>query len=165
MEKVLYTRRSVREFRDEAIPNELLLKIINAGICAPSARNQQPWEFIIVDDKSLLMKISENGSPLYAKCNKAIILCFKNYDLKTPHMVIQDMGACCENMLLMATSLGIGSCWIGTYPHEDRKENLRKCLNIPANLEPFCGIVLGYPAQDDTFKEVTREAKIYYNRF
>ena len=165
MEKILYSRRSVREFSDKEVANDLLLKIIDAGIKAPSAKNQQPWEFIVVDDKNLLDKISENGSPLYAKCNKAIILCFKNYDLKTPHMVIQDMGACCENMLLMATSLGIGACWIGTYPHEDRRQNLRQCLNIPDNLEPFCAIVLGYPAKDDAFKEVSRTAKVYYNRF
>ena len=165
MERILYTRRSIREFSSKEVSDDLILKIIDAGVQAPSAKNQQPWEFIVVNDKNLLKKISENGSPLYAKCDKAIILCFKNYDLKTPHMVIQDMSACCENMLLMATSLGVGSCWIGTYPHEDRKENLRKCLNIPANLEPFCAIVLGYPVQSDAFRMVERQAKIHYNGF
>lgn len=165
MNDSLYIRRSIREFTDEEVSNEDIMKLIEAGVCAPSAKNQQPWEFIVVDDHELLAKISENGSPLYAKCNKAIILCSNNTNLKTPLMVPQDMAACCENILLKATELKIGSCWIGTHPHPDRIENLRKCLNIPAHLDPFCGIVLGYPKKEGVFSPISRQAIVHKNKF
>ena len=55
------------------ISNDIITKLLQAAMSAPSALNEQPWEFIVVDDHELLAKISENGSPLYAKCNKAII--------------------------------------------------------------------------------------------
>ena len=165
MQDTIYVRRSIRQFTNQIVSEDIIKKIIEAGICAPSARNQQPWEFIVVDDANLLAKISENGSPLYKLCNKAIILCINNTNLKTPLMVSQDMSACCQNMLLKATELGVGSCWIGTYPHPDRMENIRNCLNIPAHLEPFCGIVLGYPAKEGAFEPISRQAIVHHNQF
>ena len=110
--EVIKIRRSVREFTNEDIPDSDIKKIIEAGICAPSARNQQPWEFIVIRDKSVLNQLSEHLSPLYARSNVSIILCIRKDVLKTPLMASQDMGACMQNMLLEATNLKIGSYWI-----------------------------------------------------
>ena len=89
----------------------------------------------------------------------------KKYILKTPLMASQDMGACMQNMLLEATNLKIGSCWIGTYPDPIRMGHLSTVLNIPADIEPFCGLALGYPVDKEIFKEVERKATIHYNRY
>ena len=158
-------RRSVREFTSEAISDSDIKKIIEAGICAPSAMNQQPWEFIVINQQEVLNKLSEKLSPLYAKSKVSIILCMRKNNLKSPTRTPQDMSACMQNMMLEATKLGIGSCWIGTYPDLNRMNPLREVLNIPSNIEPFCGLVLGYPASEDAFKPVSRTAKIHYNTY
>ena len=163
--EVIKIRRSVREFTDEDISDDDIRKIIEAGICAPSARNQQPWEFIVIRDKNILNKLSEKLSPLYAKSNVSIILCIRKDVLKTPIMASQDMGACMENMLLEATNLKIGSCWIGTYPDPNRMLPLSTILQIPSDIEPFCGLVLGHPKDLTVFKEVEREAIVHYNKY
>ena len=162
---VIKIRRSVREFTDEEISSGDIAKIIEAGISAPSAKNQQPWEFIVIKDRTILNKLSEKLSPLYAKSKVTIILCMRKDNLKSPTRTAQDMSACMQNMMLEATDLGIGSCWIGTYPDLERMDPLVDILNIPANIEPFCGLVLGYPKDKSIFKEVKREAIIHNNYY
>ena len=161
---VIKLRRSVRVFSNQEILDEDINKIIEAGICAPSAKNQQPWEFIVIKDKNILNKLSEKLSPLYAKSKVTIILCQRKDGLSSPTRVAQDMSACMQNMMLEATKLGIGSCWIGTYPDLEKMKPLIEELNIPSNIEPFCGLTLGYPLDENAFKEVKRTAKIHYNR-
>lgn len=162
---VIRLRRSVREFTDQEILAKDIDLIIEAGVCAPSAKNQQPWEFIVINDKNILNKLSEKLSPLYAKSKVTIILCQRKDNLKSPTRVAQDMSACMQNMMLEATKLGIGSCWIGTYPDLERMNPLVEILNIPENIEPFCGLVLGYPVKEDAFKETKRDKIVYYNKY
>ena len=162
---VIRLRRSVRVYSDQEILDEDINKIIEAGICAPSAKNQQPWEFIVIKDKSILNKLSEKLSPLYAKSKVTIILCQRKDGLSSPTRVAQDMSACMQNMMLEATHLNIGSCWIGTYPDPNRMLPLSTILQIPSDIEPFCGLVLGHPKDLTVFKEVEREAIIHYNKY
>ena len=162
---VIKLRRSVRVFSNQEILDEDINKIIEAGICAPSAKNQQPWEFIVINDKEILNKLSEKLSPLYAKSKVSIILCMRKTNLKSPTRVAQDMSACMQNMMLEATHLNIGSCWIGTYPDPNRMLPLSTILQIPSDIEPFCGLVLGHPKDLTVFKEVEREAIIHYNKY
>ena len=163
--EVIDIRRSVREFSDKKIEKEVINKIIHAGVMAPSAKNQQPWEFIVIEDKNILNKLSETLSPLYARSMVTIILCMRQENLKSPTRREQDMSACMQNMMLEATNLGVGSCWIGTYPDPERMNPLIEILNIPANIDPFCGLVLGYPKNADVFKEVERKAIVHYNKY
>jgi nitroreductase len=127
--------------------------------------NQQPWEFIVINDKEILNKLSQHLSPLYAKSSVCIILCMRKNNLKSPTRVAQDMSACMQNMMLEATHLNIGSCWIGTYPDPNRMLPLSTILQIPSDIEPFCGLVLGHPKDLTVFKEVEREAIIHYNKY
>lgn len=163
--ELIKIRRSVREFTDEKISDDDIKKIIEAGISAPSAMNQQPWEFIVINDKEILNKLSEKLSVLYAKSSVSIILCMRKNNLKSPTRVAQDMSACMQNMMLEATHLNIGSCWIGTYPDPNRMLPLSTILQIPSDIEPFCGLVLGHPKDLTVFKEVEREAIIHYNKY
>ena len=163
--KELFTRRSVRKYLSTKVKDEDVQKLLKAAMYAPSAINEQPWEFIVIKDKNTLNKLSEKLSPLYAKSNVTIILCMRDYDLKSPTRTIQDMSACMQNMMLEATHLGIGSCWIGTYPDQERMTPLIEILNIPSNVIPFCGLTLGYPAKADSFKEVSRKAIVYKEKY
>ena len=163
--EVINLRRSVREFSDKEITDDNIKKILKAGVMAPSAKNQQPWEFIVIKNKDTLNKLSEKLSPLYAKSKVTIILCMRKDDLKSPTRTPQDMGACMQNMMLEATHLGIGSCWIGTYPDPERMNPLVELLDIPANIDPYCGLVLGYPLKEDVFKEVDRPIIVYNEKY
>ena len=75
--ELIKKRRSVREFTDQEISDSDIQKILEAGVAAPSAKNQQPWEFIVIKDKTILNKLSETLSPLYAKSKVTIILCMR----------------------------------------------------------------------------------------
>ena len=163
--ELLKKRRSVREFTNQEIKDSDIQKILESGVAAPSAKNQQPWEFIVIKDRNVLNKLSENLSPLYAKSKVTIILCMRKEGLFSATRAVQDMSACMQNMMLEATHLNIGSCWIGTYPDPARMNPLIETLNIPETLDPFCGLVLGYPAKEDVFKEVERKIIVHNNTY
>lgn len=120
--------------------------------------NQQPWEFIVVEDKNKIEELSKI-SP-YAKFSKDaafMIVVLAKKDLKAPSFVQQDLGACTQNLMLEAVSHGIGSTWMGVYSKEDRSKFLIETLNIDTKkVEPFSLIALGYPKTPDLIKFVNR---------
>ena len=157
--ELIKIRRSVREFTDEKISDDDIKKIIEAGICAPSAMNQQPWEFIVVKDKKSI-EIIENMSR-YSKPARTSACCiitlfnkghFEKYE--NYKWVEQDMGACTENILLQAVEENLGAVWLGTYPDMERVNYLKEHFNIPKNVYPYSVIVLGYPTEDFLFLPV-----------
>lgn len=160
---IINKRRSIRDFKDTDISKDTIELLLKAGMQAPSAKNQQPWAFLVIKDKSKLEKLSV-VSNLFLKCNVAIFLLIDNLKATTPEMAPADMGACTQNILLEATSMGIGSCWIGTDGRENRIKVFREVLGISERYKPFSTIVLGYPANDNVFNFVDRfdKSKIFY---
>lgn len=155
---IINNRRSVRVFNENKVISQVdLIKILAAGMMAPSARNQQPWEFIVVRDQAVisnLKKISK-GSLAIENSKLVVALIIKSdNDIVSPDFVSQDMAACMQNMLLEATSLKIGSCWIGIYPVKERVESAKKVLKTDKKV--FALLSLGYPKNDEVFKEIDR---------
>lgn len=157
---VLLNRRSIRSYTDKDIPNDIIMDILKGGMYAPSGGNEQPWDFIVIKDKSMLEKITEIHP--YAKallqCNAAILVCGNLEKERFPGLWIQDCSACTQNMLLAATAHGLGSLWLGIYPEEDRVEGLREMFSLPSHIVPFSIVSLGYAAEEkavpqDRFKE------------
>lgn len=161
---LLMERKSVRKFLDKKVEDEKITAILKSAFQAPSAKNQQSWEFIIVDDKKLLLqlsKISKGAHPL-SVCDKAIVPIFKQ-TLKSPHFIIEDMSSCTTNILLEAVNQGLGAVWIGVYPLTDRTTLTNEILKIKEPFNAFSIIALGY---EDGFKEVTKrydESKVHRN--
>lgn len=145
----IFRRRSVRSFTDERVTEEDMLALMEAAMSAPSAMNQHAWEFMVVDDPGLIARLS-TVSP-YAKPAGAAPLCIVplgvDPEMRVPHMWEQDMGAVTENILLMATSLELGTCWIGISPHVERMAAIRDILGIPGDRRPFCIIAVGHPEE------------------
>jgi nitroreductase len=156
--KEINIRRSVRQFSDKKVDESVMFEILKAAMQAPSAMNQQPWEFILIQDKNKIEELS-NLSP-HAKFSKNaafMIAILAKKDLKAPGFVQQDLGACTQNLMLEAVSYGIGSTWMGVYSKEDRSEFLINALNIDSEkVEPFALIALGYPNKEDLIKYVDR---------
>ena len=142
-------RRSVREFTDDPVSDEDATRLVEAAMSAPSARNQQAWEFVVVDDPGLIAGLS--GASPYAKPAGRAPLCIVplgvREDMTVPMMWEQDMGAATENVLIAATSMGLGTCWIGIAPVEERMQAVREVLGVPEDRLPFCIIAVGHPRQ------------------
>jgi len=147
MLEIINSRRSVRQWKNEQVSEEHIQKILEAAMNAPSAGNEQPWYFIVVKDKDLLVKASSIN--LYGSFVKnapvAILICadlrlerFKGY-------WVQDCSAAAQNLLLAAHSLGLGAVWTSIYPIEDRIKGCRQLFNLPEEIIPLTLIPIGYP--------------------
>ena len=143
------TRRSVRRFEDKAVPEELLRELLAAAMNAPSARNSQPWHFVVIDDRKLLAQAAtiNPNAWMAAQAPMAILVC-GDLDLeKSPGYWMMDCAAAVENLLLAAHALGLGAVWTGIYPRENRIEGFRQLLGIPERVVPHSLVVIGYPAE------------------
>ncbi len=148
MEAIL-TRRSIRRFEKDPIPDEIIEKILKAAMYAPSAGNQQPWHFVVIRDRETLDKIpSVHKHALMAKEAQAAILVCGDAKLdKHDGMWVQDCSAATQNLLLAAHALGLGGVWCGVYPRGPIIEGLRELLDLPDHVYPFALIPLGYPKE------------------
>ncbi len=132
-------RRSVREYTGDPVPRDHLEKIVDAGRLAPSGSNRQRWDFIVVTDKEIIQKLSKAAD--WSANAGAMIAVILNPSTK---YWVEDGSAAIENMLLAATALGYGSCWLqgNAKPHE---EEFKSLLNIPPNLNLLSLIPIGVP--------------------
>ncbi len=142
--QLMRDRYSCRKFTDEPVPDEALQTILEAGRIAPSACNNQPWRFVVLQGEDGLAKVDACSKCRYG-AQAAILVCFntdesaKNPDV-TPDYGWIDCGLAIMQMALAAKSLGIGSCIVGAYdPAVARVE-----LNIPDNITTYQFLMLGY---------------------
>lgn len=146
----IWRRRSVRSFTDEPLSSEHFIELLEAAMSAPSARNCDPWEFIVVRDKNTLAQMASllpNG-PFLNHCGGAIIVCgnIKKAYIESLSYMLQDCSAALENILLAAPGLGLGGCWLGLHPREERIAAIRELFTIPEHIIPVGACALGFPA-------------------
>jgi nitroreductase len=147
--EAIHTRRSIRKFQQKAVPDDLVRDLLAAAMSAPSAGNQQPWQFVIITDREILGKVP--GLNPYAAMAKdaplAILICGDLALEKFPGYWVQDCSAATQNLLLAAHGKGLGAVWTGIYPTNDRVEGFTKLCNLPEKVIPLALVVIGYPAQ------------------
>ncbi len=138
------SRRSVRKYLERPIPRGVLESIVDAGRWAATARNEQPWELIVVTDRSRLHALGEatdHGRFIAQAAACVAVVC------KNTKYYLEDGSAATQNMLVAAASLGVGSCWVAG----DKKpyaEQILNLLNVPAGHKLVSLVALGYPAGD-----------------
>lgn len=138
MEDAIFTRVSIREFTDEPVSDEQIERLMEAAMAAPSAGNQQPWEFVLTRDsqvKEQLAACSPYAHPA-GKCDLVIVPCISGGEKRFEGCVPLDMSACTENILLEAQALGLGAVWLGIYPEQDRIEAVAKVIVALAAASP-----------------------------
>ena len=142
----IINRRSIRSYKSDAVTDEQIEQVLRAAMAAPSAGNQQPWEFIIVTDRTLLTKITEihPHSKMLLEAPAAIVVCGNMTREKHAEFWVQDCSASVQNMLLEATHQGLGTVWLGVHPRRDRVDGLKKLFKLPESVIPFAVIALGY---------------------
>ena len=165
------TRKSVRKFDPlRTVEDEKVEKILKAAMCAPSAMDRRPWEFVVVKDKAQLQKLGERlpSSHCCRGAQLAIVVC-GSLDNGLPgrgkEYWIHDCSAAAMNILLAAHGLGLGAVWTGVFPGEDRVAKVREILSIPDGYAPLNIIPIGYPAEDPAVKNKWNPAKIHADRW
>jgi nitroreductase len=160
-------RRSIRSFSDKKIIDKDIQTILECAMSAPTARNQQGFRFIVVDDKEILESISLNieHGKMCKDASHAIVVCYEVKDEVSELYWVQDASATTQNILLSATDLGIGSVWVAVHPRPNKIEYVTKQFNLPKTIKPLCIVALGY--KENFLKELNRfdQSKIKYNSF
>ena len=166
MDAVL-SRRSIRKYNKKPVSDELIKKLLDAAMSAPSAGNEQPWHFIIITDPRILSKIPtfHNHAEMLKGASLAILVCSDMNLDKHKGMWVQDCSAATENMLIAVQAQGLGAVWLGIYPREERINGLRKLLSIPEHIIPFSLISIGYPAETKPKANRYNESRIHYNKW
>ncbi len=163
----ILTRRSVRDFQTDPIAEQDLIVLLKAGMQAPSARNEQPWHFIVIDDPELLHSIPEfhphaemlNQAPL------AILVC-SDRKLETKRATwLQDCSAATQNILLAAHAKNLGAVWLGIFPDADRVRGIQELLSLPKDIRPVSLIALGHPRSVPVPVDRYKEERVHRNKW
>ncbi|MBQ6480680.1 MAG: nitroreductase family protein [Anaerolineaceae bacterium] len=145
----IYHRVSIRKYQDKPVEQEKIEAILRAAMQAPSAANQQPWEFYVVTDKKKLFELSQTSpyAGMTADAPAAIVSVYRK-DCRIPAYAEIDLSIAMENMWLETDAQGLGGVWLGIAPIEDRMMKVEKVLDIPETLRAFAIFPLGYPAEE-----------------
>jgi nitroreductase len=146
--KVIKERRSVRKYRTEPIPRDILHRVLEAARFSPSGKNLQPWKFIIVQDQSLKQRLVDAclGQKFIAKAPVVVVACgFPGncYSRMGNYMKswAVDVAIALEHLVLQAQEEGLGTCWIGAFKEND----VKSLLNVPEEVKVLALTPLGYP--------------------
>lgn len=166
LEQAIYSRRSVREFTAEPVEQKVLRDLIEAAVQAPSAVNQQPWSFCVVEDKAVLARISREAKAHMLSVSPAglvshhftDVLSDPNFDIfyHAPALIVissavqspwavENCALAAENLMLTACAAGLGTCWIGFAQAWLGTPEGKAALDLPQSYVPVAPIIVGHP--------------------
>ena len=165
--KNLLGRRSIRKYTSQTVSDEIIRELLNAGMHAPTARNCQPWHFVVVNDRDIIDGLSEAHphAKMLKKAPLAILVCGDKTLQEEDAYLIQDCSAVTQNIMLAAYAYGLGSVWLGMYPRSDRMENVGKLLELPDHILPIALISIGYPNEIIGAPDRYKEERVHWNKF
>lgn len=165
--QAIFSRASVRSFGGRKVETEKIEALMRAAMAAPSACNQQPWEFVVVTEPETLRRLSE-CSP-YAGCLRqaplGIAVCMRTEGLRAPDYAQIDASAATENILLEAVHLGLGAVWLGIAPVPERMEAVRQVIGAPETIQPFGLVACGYPDKPVVPANRYDPARVHYEKW
>ena len=161
----MITRRSIRRYSGEPVSRDEIQTVLHAAMYAPSANNQQPWHFLVVDDDEIKNQIAQIHP--YAKMVKeaayAVVICGdETRELSKGYWAV-DCAASTQNLLLAAHGIGLGAVWCGVHPREERKTEMKKLFNLLDHIQPFAVVAIGKPAEEKPVPERFKPERIHWN--
>lgn len=147
---LLKGRRSIRRYRDKPVPDDLLETVLEAGRWAPSASNRQPWDFVVVRDPEIRKAVAEHAAYFFIKwahVEEAPIIIALCGDRRNPvyrQFLHEDIGLAGSQMMLQATAMGLGTCWVGGLD----RDAIGQILKVPSHIEVVGLLTLGFPAEN-----------------
>ena len=167
--ETIFRSRSIRKFKPEPVPQEIIQLLLEAGIAAPSAMNNRCWEFVVVTDPKLLEKIRMNLVFGNRKAPLAIAVCGNlkksRKKFSKSEFWIQDCSAATENILLAATALGLGSLWVGVHPVPLFSLSVSHILKLPRYVLPLNIIYIGYAVDEKSPHTKYDEKSVYWQQY
>lgn len=165
--EAIKTRRSIRKYEGRKIQGEQLKELLSCAMYSPSAFDTQPWHFIVADEAEVLSGILRAAphAEMIKEASHAIILCGDRNLQENTGLLIQDISAATENLLLAAHAAGLGAVWVGIYPFEEIGGEIRKLFNLPENIIPVSMAVIGYPAETPEQPDRFNEEKVHENKW
>ena len=151
--ELIKNRRSIRQYIDRKIEEEKINRLTAAALMSPSSKNSKPWEFIIVENRDTLVKLSESrnhGSQMLARAPLAIVVLA---DTAKSDVWPEDASIAALMIQLQAQDLGLGSCWVQIYQRwkdetQSSEDFIRKVLEIPEKYAVLCVISIGYSNEE-----------------
>jgi nitroreductase len=147
---LLKSRRSIRRYRPDPVPDEMVEELLEAGRWAPSASNRQPWHFIVVRDPAILQEVAQHAAYFFirwahvAEAPLLIVLCGEARNRVYRQFLHEDVGLAGSQIMLQAKALGLGTCWIGGL----ERKAIRGILKVPDHVEIVGLLTVGFPAED-----------------
>ncbi|KAF1080813.1 MAG: hypothetical protein GQF41_2627 [Candidatus Rifleibacterium amylolyticum] len=168
--KNIHERKSVRNFTAADVSEEQLTTLVKAGMAAPTARNRQPWQFVVIRDKALMKDLADKlpYAKMLASAAAAITVCG---DLEiaragnSENMWMLDCSAATQNILLALESMGLGGVWTACYPYDDRMQTVTAALKLPEHIVPLCVIPIGYPTGVDKPKDKWKPERLHWDKW
>lgn len=161
------SRRSIRKYQKRNLKELHIHRLLNAGMSAPSADDERPWHFIIVQENALKRELSESWplAHILKDAPVCFVVCGDELLQKQQGCWMLDCAAATQNMLIEAHYLGLGAVWLGIYPVEGRIQRVRSILGAPRSIIPFAIIPVGY--SDEIKEPQTRydERRVHFQRW
>lgn len=163
--EAILTRRSVRHFLPQAVPQEMVETLLKCAMHAPSAANAQPWHFVVINDRETLEEVTtfHIAAESLHEAPMAILVCGDERLEKRPDRWILDCSAATENILLAAHAMGLGAVWLGIHPDPIRIEGMRQLVELPPEIHPLALVAVGYPAKVPPPINRYRADRVHYN--
>lgn len=170
MTNMIFRRTSIRNYANQQVTKEQIEMLLRAGMAAPSAKNVQPWEFIVIQNKETLSKIAEFHpyASMLKEAPLAIVVCGNESKINIggiEEIWPQDCAAATQNILLEATELGLGGVWVGVYTKNDIMKYLAELLILPKYVIPFSIIPIGYPQGEVQPKDKFNPQNIHWEKW
>jgi len=164
--EAIMTRRSIRTYTAQPVPDDAIKELLAAAMNAPSASNQQPWQFVVVTERKQLNALTTvlPYGQMLKDAPLAIAVC-GDMQLQEEEYWIQDCSAATQNLLLAAHAKGLGAVWLGVYPRSERVAGISKLFNLPAHVIPLCVVPVGYPLEPQPLVRRYDETRIHYNHW
>ena len=160
-------RRSIRKYSSGPVNKSDVDLLLTAAMYAPSARNEQPWHFVVIDDRGILDQIRRVHpyASMLSHAPMAILVCGdEKLELSKGYWPV-DCSAATQNILLAAHALGLGAVWLGVYPRSERQSDIRKIFDLPAHIQPFALISIGHPGEEKGVPERFKKDRIRWNKW
>lgn len=167
IQEAILTRRSIRKYTGQEVTSEQIETMLRAAMFAPSARNLQSWQFIVVRDKKTLTAIPgfHPHAKMIVTASTGILICADTSIEPMIGYCLENVTAATQNLLLSAHGLGLGAVWLGIYPREERMTGITELFGLPEHIIPFSLISIGYPAEQPAQPERYLKERVHFEKW
>jgi nitroreductase len=165
----IFARRSIRAYTPQPVSEETVTSLLQAAMAAPSAMAKDPWRFVVIRQPANLRALAA-ALPHGQMLRDAAVGIFVCGDLEVAHdgqlsYLLQDCSAAIENLLVAAAALGLGACWLGVHPRQNRIEAISQLLGLPPSVLPVAGIAIGHPAEIKEARTRYSQSHVHHERW